>query len=79
MRYHFIQEAVAEGQLKLTWIPTKDMLADVMTKVLPAPLFTKFRTLINVISLGDFETQSKEADTGVGSKEAVGMACSALQ
>jgi hypothetical protein len=82
MRYHFIQEAVAEGQLKLTWIPTKEMLADVMTKVLPAPLFTKFRSLINVISLVNFETQGKEANvtnTGVCSKEAVDMVCSSLQ
>ena len=61
MRYHFIQEAVIEGELKLTWVPTKDMVADIMTKILPAPTFLKLRSLLNVLSAADFENQSKEA------------------
>jgi len=37
MRNHFIREAVAAGEMKLTWIPTTEMVFDIMTKVLPAP------------------------------------------
>ncbi len=61
MRYHFIQDAVANGELTLKWIPTKDMIADIMTKVLPTPTFIKLRSLLNVQSAADFQNQSKEA------------------
>jgi len=61
MRYHFIQEAVAAGEMKLTWVPTTDMVADIMTKVLPAPVFVRLRDLLNVKSASEFGNASKEA------------------
>ena len=74
MRHHFVQEAIKNGDIRLSWVPSADMIADIMTKVLPAPLFTKFRLLLNVISLSAFERQIQEAlQTGDQSKEAVKM------
>lgn len=35
IRFHFIRETVANGQVLLTFIPTMEQLADLMTKALP--------------------------------------------
>ena len=61
MRHHFIQEAIEAGEMKLTWVPTTDMVADILTKTLPAPTFLRLRDLLNVISLDRFSNGSKEA------------------
>jgi hypothetical protein len=37
VRYHFIRERVANGEIKLTYIPTEHQLADLMTKALAKP------------------------------------------
>jgi len=39
--YHFIWEHVSDSTFSTTWIPTEDMTADVLTKPLPFPLFSK--------------------------------------
>jgi len=41
VRYHFIRELVSDGTFSTTWIPTEDMTADILTKPLPFPLFSK--------------------------------------
>jgi hypothetical protein len=61
IRHHFIQEAIENGDMKLTWVPSADMVADIMTKILPAPAFIRLRDLLNVLSLSDFLDHSKEA------------------
>lgn len=40
----FVREKVTAGQLTVGHIPTYEQIADVFTKPLSAPLFTKFRT-----------------------------------
>jgi hypothetical protein len=35
IRYHFIQDVVKKGYIKLQYCPTDDMTADILTKVLP--------------------------------------------
>jgi len=35
IRYHFIQDVVKQGYIKLQYCPTDDMTADILTKVLP--------------------------------------------
>ncbi len=35
--YHFNREKVESGEVDLKYCPTKEMIADVMTKPLPAP------------------------------------------
>jgi hypothetical protein len=41
---HFVRERVALGQFRVLQIPTRHQLADVMTKGLPTPLFTEFKS-----------------------------------
>jgi hypothetical protein len=49
--YHFVRERVATRQLDVRIVSTKDQVADVMTKALPASSFSLFRTNLNVASL----------------------------
>uniref|UniRef100_A0A2N9E5R8 Integrase catalytic domain-containing protein n=1 Tax=Fagus sylvatica TaxID=28930 RepID=A0A2N9E5R8_FAGSY len=39
--YHFVQERVVRGDLKVQFIPTVDQLADLLTKALPTPRFVQ--------------------------------------
>jgi hypothetical protein len=43
IRYHFIREAVDHGVIDLTYCPTKEMVADVLTKPLPKGQFEHLR------------------------------------
>ena len=42
LRYHWVREQVAAGEVYLSYIPTKENLADAMTKIQARPLFEKF-------------------------------------
>jgi hypothetical protein len=46
VRYYFVTDRIAKGELKVQWCPTVDMIADYMTKPLQGKLFRKFRDLI---------------------------------
>jgi len=46
IKYHFIREAIIEGIIKLQYIPTAEQLADIFTKILPAPQMAKLRDAI---------------------------------
>ena len=43
IRYHFIRDHVAHGDIELGYIPTKDQLADIFTKPLDEARFTFLR------------------------------------
>ena len=60
MRHRFIEQAVNEGVIKLQYCPTRDMLADLMTKPLPGPRYLELREAIGVIPRSKL-TVSKEA------------------
>lgn len=45
IRYHFIRDKVLDGSLGVKYCPTGDMVADMFTKALAAPAFTKLRKL----------------------------------
>ena len=45
-KYHFIREAIVDGIIKLQYIPTAEQLADLLTKILPAPQTVKLRDAI---------------------------------
>ena len=48
--YHFIRDRVAKKEIQIRFISSKDQLADVFTKPLPAPSFTAFRFKLRVDS-----------------------------
>ena len=43
IQHHFIRDKVNSEEIKLVYTPTEEMVADVMTKALPAPKFSKCR------------------------------------
>jgi len=46
IRHHFIRECVDSGRIIVSYIPTAEMIADVLTKALPLPSFSKFRSVL---------------------------------
>jgi hypothetical protein len=43
IKYHYIRELIKDGSVKIEYIPTGEMIADIMTKALDRGLFEKFR------------------------------------
>jgi len=39
IQYHFLKEKVAEGEVKLEFVPTTEQVADIFTKPLPKEVF----------------------------------------
>ena len=48
IRHHFIHDHVLNGSFSTTWIPTSDMLADIFTKPLPFPIFSRHRDVLGL-------------------------------
>jgi hypothetical protein len=46
MKYHFVKDHVQLGTVKLRYLPTGDMVADMLTKPLPGPALVKHRNAI---------------------------------
>ncbi len=46
VQYFFITDQISKGDVRVEWCPTKEMVADFMTKPLQGSIFTKFRDLI---------------------------------
>jgi hypothetical protein len=44
MKYHFGKDLVQLGTVKLRYLPTRDMVADMMTKTLHGPVLVKHRS-----------------------------------
>ena len=42
LRYHFVHEAVEDGKITMKYISTSENVANMFTKALPKPKFTKF-------------------------------------
>jgi len=49
IHYYFIRERIECREIRLNYISTKDMLADVFTKALPREAFERFRNLLGVL------------------------------
>ena len=47
-RDHFIRDHVQDGSFSTTWIPTADMPADIFTKPLPFPIFSRHRDVLGL-------------------------------
>lgn len=51
VRFHFIRECIENEQVDVTYLPTDDMKADLLTKPIARDQFRKLRTLCGVIAL----------------------------
>ena len=49
VHFHFVRQAVDQNHIRLKYVPTDDMVADIFTKSLARVKFTMFRELLNVI------------------------------
>ena len=58
MRYFFVTDRIAKGDMSMEWCPTGDMTADYFTKPNQGALFKRFRDLIMGVTA--------QADPGVG-------------
>ncbi|XP_019171113.1 PREDICTED: uncharacterized protein LOC109166680 [Ipomoea nil] len=47
--YHFVRDKVSVGELQVHFVSTKDQLADIFTKPLPAAQFATLRGKLNVV------------------------------
>ncbi|MBW0538635.1 hypothetical protein O181_078350 [Austropuccinia psidii MF-1] len=52
IQLHFVKEAVKTGRIRLQYTPSKDMLADFLTKSVPKPILTHALSSLGVLSLG---------------------------
>jgi hypothetical protein len=48
IRYHFICERVANSEINLQYVSTKEMLADILMKQLPCEAFERYRKALGV-------------------------------
>jgi hypothetical protein len=48
IRWHWIRGVIEKGKISIHYLPTKEMLADGLTKPLPAPAFANFRKMLNL-------------------------------
>jgi hypothetical protein len=48
IRHHFIRDHIQDGSSSTTWLPTDDMPADIFTKVLPFPAFSRHRDVLSL-------------------------------
>ncbi|KAL8012295.1 hypothetical protein Plhal710r2_c045g0146791 [Plasmopara halstedii] len=48
IRYHFVREKVEDGQVALEYISTSNMLADILTKAVPASQFCTLRSKLGI-------------------------------
>jgi hypothetical protein len=46
IRYHFVREAVARRDIKLTYVPTSEQAADLLTKPLPKATIQRLRPIL---------------------------------
>ena len=46
--HHFVRERVVSNEIRVIYCRSEDMVADIMTKGLPKPIFEKLRDLLGV-------------------------------
>ncbi|KNZ74984.1 Copia protein [Termitomyces sp. J132] len=48
IKYHFLREQVASNELIVKYINTKDNVADLFTKPLPLPRFSRLQSILGL-------------------------------
>ena len=64
IRHHFVREQVAAGTIEVDYVPTGEMVADVLTKVLPRDNHLKLITMMGIRSPSSAVGVLKMADRG---------------
>jgi uncharacterized beta-barrel protein YwiB (DUF1934 family) len=54
IRYHFLRDHQQKGDIEISYINTKDQLADIFTKPLDEQTFTKLRHELNILDSRNF-------------------------
>ena len=49
IKYHFLREQVLEQKVKLEYVPSKEQIADILTKQLPRETFEYLRQKLGVV------------------------------
>ena len=55
IKYHYVREKVLDTTIELRYCPTRDMIADILTKGLTYDKFSRLRTLSGVKEQSDFK------------------------
>ena len=54
IRYHFLRDHQQKGDIEISYINTKDQLADIFTKPLDEQSFTRLRHELNILDSRNF-------------------------
>ena len=65
LRYHFIREAVEDGKIRVSYIPTDENVSDILTKALPKPKFQRFIEMLGLIDENKGEQREEKMEKGV--------------
>lgn len=63
IQYHFVHEHLESKRITLTYLPTSEMTADILTKALPQPAFTKHNLGLGLIHWSVLMLQYDDSDT----------------
>ena len=65
IRFFFITDRIAKGEVRIEWCPTLEMIGDYMTKPLQGALFRKLRDLIMGVYLAEKASTTKSKGTSL--------------
>jgi hypothetical protein len=54
IKHHVIREKIETGEIKLGWVPTREMVADKVTEPLAREPFERLKKMMGMMSLGEF-------------------------
>src|ERR1700728_5463762 len=54
IKYHFLREQVLEQKVKLEYVPSKQQVADILTKPLPRETFEYLRKKLGVVDAASY-------------------------
>jgi hypothetical protein len=55
IRYHFLRDHQQKGDIEITYVRTKEQLADIFIKPLDEKTFTKLRNELNILDSRNFD------------------------
>jgi hypothetical protein len=55
IQYHFLRDHQQRGDIKITYVNTKDQLANIFTKPLDEKTFSKLRNELNILDSRNFD------------------------